>query len=69
MSTPVQVWGILLPETFLSSPFVTVLATFVAINTVMYLSLAVAKLLPKVYLSDYVTSAERRAENRSIYPD
>ena len=65
---PVHAWGILLPETFLRSPFFAVLATFVAINTMMYLSLAVAKILPKVYLSDYVRGRNRRAENRSIHP-
>ena len=64
-----QPWGVLLPETFLTSPFVAVLATFVAINTVMYLSLAVAKLLPKVYVSDYLQGRNRRGENRSIHPD
>jgi hypothetical protein len=64
-----QTSGVLLPESFLTSPFVAVLATFVAINTVMYLSLAVAKLLPKVYVSDYLRGANRRSENRSIHPD
>jgi hypothetical protein len=62
-------WGVLLPESFLTSPFVAVLATFVAINTVMYLSLAVAKLLPKVYVSDYLRGANRRSEHRGIHPD
>jgi hypothetical protein len=65
----VQAWGVLLPESFLASPFVAVLATFVAINTVMYLSLAVAKLLPKVYVGDYLQGRNRRAQNRSIHPD
>jgi hypothetical protein len=65
----VAAWGVLLPQSTLSSPFVAVLATFVAINTVMYLSLAVAKLLPKVHLGDHLRGANRRAENRSIHPD
>ena len=64
-----QTWGVLLPQSFLHSPFFAVLATFVAINTVMYLALAVAKILPKVYLSDYLKGANRRAEVRSIHPD
>lgn len=64
----VQPWGLLLPQSVMSSPFVAVLATFVAINTVMYLSLAVAKLLPKIYLSDHLGGAERRRTNRSIHP-
>jgi hypothetical protein len=62
-------WGVLLPQSFLQSPFFAVLATFVAINTVMYLALAVAKILPKIYLSDYLSGANRRGETRSIHPD
>jgi len=65
---PIHAWGILLPESFLRSPFFAVLATFVAINTMMYLSLAVAKILPKVYVSDYVHGSNRRGESRSIHP-
>jgi len=42
---------------------------FVAINTVLYLTLAIIKLLPKAYLSDWVDQRNRRAESRSIYPD
>ena len=57
-----------LPESVLHSEGFAVLAAFVAINTVMYTSLAVAKLLPKVYVSDWFTSRDRRGENRSIYP-
>jgi len=34
----------------------------------MYLSLAVAKILPKVYVSDYVHGSNRRGESRSIHP-
>jgi hypothetical protein len=64
-----HVWGILLPESTLSQELVAVLAAFVAINTVVYVSLAVAKLLPKLYVSDWVTSANRRTENRGIHPD
>jgi hypothetical protein len=63
----VHSWGVLLPESFLRSPFFAVLATFVAINTVMYLSLAIAKMLPKVYVSDHLPSSNRRGETRSIH--
>jgi hypothetical protein len=49
-----------------SAPF-AVLATFVALNTMMYASLAVAKLLPKVYLSDALHRRVRRDDDRSIY--
>ena len=46
-----------------------VLATFVAINTMMYLSLAVAKILPKIYPTDYLHGGNRRRESRSIHPN
>jgi hypothetical protein len=60
--------GILLPESFLRSHGFAVLAAFVAINTVMYVALAVAKMLPKVYVTDWFTSRDRRRETRSIHP-
>lgn len=63
------VWGILLPEDALRYEVVAVLAAFVAINTIAYVGLAVAKLLPKVYVSDLVDRRDRRAETRSIHPD
>ncbi|MEU1973495.1 hypothetical protein ABZ477_17705 [Microbacterium sp. NPDC019599] len=61
--------GLLLPSEFLTSPAFQFLAAFVAINTIMYAALALAKLLPKVYLSDLVTRRGRRKETRSIHPD
>jgi hypothetical protein len=45
------------------------LTMFVAINTVLYLTLAIIKLLPKAYLSDWVNRRNRRSETRSIHPD
>jgi hypothetical protein len=66
--------GIILPESylpsesFLQSEAFAVLAAFVAINTVMYGALAVAKMLPKVYVNDWFTDDHRRAESRSIHP-
>ncbi len=45
------------------------LAAFVAINTVMYVALAIAKTLPKVHVRDWLPRGYRRAETRSIYPD
>ena len=59
----------LLPESLLHSSLFAVLAAFVAINTVMYSALALAKLLPKLYLTDWVQRANQRSETRSIYPD
>lgn len=61
--------GILLPWTTLESHTFAVLAAFVAINTVMYSALAIAKMLPKVYVSDWVSRGQRRSQTRSIHPD
>ena len=60
--------GNILPESTLHSDTFAVLAAFVAINTVMYGALAVAKMLPKVYVADWFTDRHRRAESRSIHP-
>ncbi len=60
--------GLVLPESTLHTPWFAVLSVFVAINTVLYLTLAIIKLLPKAYLSDWVDQRNRRAESRSIYP-
>lgn len=60
--------GLLLPESILHSDWFAVLAAFVAINTVMYAAMAIAHLLPKVYLSDWITSGNRRSDTRSIFP-
>ena len=61
--------GLLLPESLLRQEVVAVLAAFVAINTIVYVTLAVAKVLPKLYLSDVLESRDRRSETRSIDPD
>ena len=61
--------GILLPNAVLQSEFFATLATFVAINTVMYAALAIAKILPRVHLGDLLPGQRRRAETRSIYPE
>ena len=59
----------LLPESVLQTGWFAVLAAFVAINTVMYVVLATATVLPKVHVADWFTSRDRRTQNRSIYPD
>ncbi len=61
--------GVLLPESVLRNELFAVLAAFVAINTIVYVTLAVAKLLPKVYVTDWIGSRNRRSETRSIRPD
>ena len=60
--------GILLPESFLASEFFQVLATFVAINTLLYLTLAIAKMLPRIYPMDLLSGRNRRSEDRGIIP-
>jgi hypothetical protein len=67
--TAVVPMGILLPDSILRNDFIAVLAAFVAINTIVYVTLAVAKILPKFYLRDWLAASNRRAETRSIHPD
>jgi hypothetical protein len=59
----------ILPSVVLHMEWFAVLTAFVALNTVMYVALAVAKMLPKVYISDWARSRNRRSQTRSIYPD
>jgi hypothetical protein len=61
--------GILLPEGIMQTEWFAVLSLFVAVNTVLYLTLAILKLLPKIYVTDWVSPRNRRSETRSIYPD
>jgi hypothetical protein len=68
MSALVTSWGILFPASILSTEWFAVLSAFVAINTVMYVALAVAKMLPRVHPSDLWHRRERRRTNRSIHP-
>lgn len=69
VSSEVLLAGIVLPESIISAHWFAVLAAFVAINTLVYVSLSIVKLLPKIYLSDWRGGRNRRAETRSIYPD
>lgn len=59
----------LLPDSIMHTEWFAALTMFVAINTLLYLTLAVVKLLPKAYLSDWVERRDRRGETRSIHPD
>jgi hypothetical protein len=60
--------GLLFPESLLHSQWFAVLATFVAINTVMYAALALAKILPKVHRPNWLRPRHERSETRSIDP-
>jgi hypothetical protein len=62
------VWGVL-PASVLNTEWFRILAAFVAINTIMYASVTVAKLLPRVNPAVFRRSSYQRAETRSIYPD
>lgn len=61
--------GIVLPDSVLHSNWFAILAAFVALNTVMYAVLAVARTLPKVYRSDWFSRPNQRTKTRSIHPD
>lgn len=67
--SPFVLAGLVLPESLMHTEWYAVLSVFVAVNTVLYLTLAIIKLLPKLYLSDWVNHRNRRSETRSIYPD
>jgi hypothetical protein len=69
LQTGVVLGGLLFDQSFLTSNYFLTLAAFVAINTVMYAAMAVAKILPKIYVVDWFTHRNRRSETRSIYPD
>ncbi|NMM22233.1 MAG: hypothetical protein HHJ11_01815 [Phycicoccus sp.] len=60
--------GVLFPESILHANSFKLLATFVALNTLMYATLAVLKVLPKGYALSSSSGLNRRAQNRSIYP-
>lgn len=61
----------MIPQTsaLISPELLDVLTTFVALNAVMFVALAVAKILPKIYLNDWIRWRNERSETRSIYPD
>lgn len=69
VTSAVVSWGMLFPSSLLHSELFGVLAAFVAINTLMYTALAVAKMLPKIYVTDWFSHRNRRSETRSIHPD
>lgn len=59
----------MIPEFMLSTDWFAALAAFVAINTAIYVTLAIVKTLPRIYFMDYLPHKYRRSETRSIYPD
>jgi hypothetical protein len=61
--------GLLLPESFLSSRFFIILATLVALNTVIYAALSLIHILPQWFKSSWIRRNRKRKATRSIYPD
>lgn len=68
MTTSIITMSLLLPESTLRTHWFAVLATFVALNTVMYAALAVSKMLPKLYPRDWLPRRYERSQTRGIYP-
>jgi hypothetical protein len=60
--------NVLPPEILVSRP-VQVLAAFVAVNTLIFVVLALMSLFPKLYPGNWFTSRNRRTETRSIHPN
>jgi hypothetical protein len=61
-----------LPSSWLISDWYTTLTAFVAVNTLIYVVLAVSKVLPRIHPTTWLPSSKdagRRRESRSIYPD
>lgn len=58
-----------LPTSILETDAFGVLTAFVAINTIMYAAVTVAKLFPRVDVSALRRRGYERAETRSIYPE
>ena len=61
--------GLLLPESFLHSRFFIILATLVALNTVIYAALSLAHVLPHWFKPSWIRRHRKRKQTRSIYPD
>jgi len=61
--------GLLLPESFMHSRFFIILATLVALNTVIYAALSLVHVIPKWFRSSWLRGHRQRAVTRSIYPD
>lgn len=60
--------GILLPMSVMTQEWFMVLAAFVALNTLVYVTLAVVKLFPVVRFGRR-GGRNRRSETRSIFPN
>lgn len=61
--------GILLPHSVLFSAWFGILTAFVAVNTVMYVALAITKLLPPMHPMGWFRRYNTRSETRNIDPN
>jgi hypothetical protein len=61
--------GLLLPESFMQSRFFVILATLVALNTVIFAALSVVHVVPKWFKPSWLRGRRPRGQTRSIYPD
>ncbi len=61
--------GLLLPESFMHTQFFLILATLVALNTVIYSALSLIHIIPKWFRASWLRGRRQRAVTRSIYPD
>lgn len=61
--------GLLLPQSALESQFFAVLATLVALNTVVYAAISIAHIVPRWLKASWFRKVGHRSETRSIYPD
>jgi hypothetical protein len=69
MNTMMWLQGLLLPESFMQSRFFIVLATLVALNTVIYAALSIVHVIPKWFKPSWLRGRRPRGMTRSIYPD
>ena len=58
-----------IPESMLHTQWYAALSGFVAVNTILYVTLSIFKIMPKLYLNDFISHHGRRAETRSIFPN
>lgn len=61
--------GLLLPDAFMETRFFVILATLVALNTVIYAALSVVHVIPHWFRSSWLRRNRKRSMTRSIYPD
>ena len=59
---------VVVTEAVFATTWFALLLSFVAVNTLMYLTLAISKILPKLYLGTLRKRRYERNQERSIHP-